>query len=197
MLLVASELRNQDSSGEEFDDSISTPRLGMWIAISALGMMFGALALLYCLRLPDRLNYIFIPPKTLYVSTGLMLLSSWVMVLAVRAVRENDHSSLKKWLRLTLSLGGMFVVTQMFSWMQLSADGVFARTNPFSALFYIMTGVHGVHLIGGIIWIAWLLRLAGTGAFSARRHVGVELGSMYWHFMDVTWLLFFGLLMYL
>lgn len=197
MKLVSSEEETQALPMSDVSDSISTPRLGMWIAISALGMMFAALALLYVLRLPDRLNYVFVPPKSLYVSTLLILMSSWVVTLAVRAIRNDDVRLLIKWLKLTLILGGLFVVSQMFTWIQLSASGVFAKTNPFSALFYIMTGVHGVHLVGGIVWIAWVLKVARSGGYSAKKFIGVELGSMYWHFMDVTWLLFFGLLMYL
>lgn len=172
-----------------------TARLGIWLFIGSLGAMFTALGTVWLYRLHDRLNYYFEAPKSLWLSTALLLASSVTMALAVRAVRKGDSQSLRKFLTATLSLGMGFLISQLFAWEQLWQAGLFAQSNPFSGLFYVMTALHALHLIGGLIWLFYVRRAAAV--FTAKKHLAVDLCSVYWHFMDIVWLAFFAVVMFL
>jgi cytochrome c oxidase subunit 3 len=180
---------------ERFEAGLTTAKLGVMIAVAGLTMMFGALAIMYLSRHGDRLNYPFSPPGTLWVSTVLLLASSLTFRGALRAAKAEDDASLRRNVSLTLALGVAFVVSQVVAWVQLSQAGAFGQTNPFRNLFYILTGVHGFHVLLGIVWLAWCRSKANQGYFSAGNHQALELSSLYWHFMDITWIAFFALLM--
>jgi cytochrome c oxidase subunit 3 len=118
-------------------------------------------------------------------NTVILLASSVTMQLAVLAIRRNDRRTLRLWLAVTLVMGAVFLAGQGYEYTRLGflpADGIFAAT------FFTLTGFHGAHVFGGILFIGLCLLRTMKGQFSASRHLAVEAASFYWHFVDVVWL---------
>ena len=123
--------------------------------------------------------------------TILLVLSSIPMQWAAIAIRKGKRVQMRWGLFLTLVMGTAFIINTGLEWTALDfglGDG------PYGATFYILTGFHGAHVIGGLIFIATLWLRSYLGHFDAKRNTAVEAGSMYWHFVDVVWLLVFSLL---
>ena len=119
------------------------------------------------------------------LNTLVLVGSSFTMQLAVWAVRKGDRAALVRWLALTVVMGATFLGVQLWEYTQLGfmpPDGIFA------AVFFTLTGFHGAHVFGGLVFIAYCLIRATRGHFSPRRHLAVEAASIYWHFVDVVWI---------
>ncbi|MGH2384884.1 MAG: cytochrome c oxidase subunit 3, partial [Candidatus Limnocylindria bacterium] len=121
--------------------------------------------------------------------TAILVASSFTMQFGVWAIRRGDTGKLKMWTGITLILGVLFLMGQLYDYSVLGfgiADGVFGTT------FYTLTGFHGAHVFGGAVGLTIILARALRGQFSARNHVAVEAVSMYWHFVDVVWIAVFS-----
>ncbi len=178
-------------------------RIGVFVGIASILMMFTALASAYIVRsgLPGSVDWrgMNVPPFV-WASTALIVASSLTISRAQKSLRRADEAGYGRWLGVTLLLGLGFVVSQLLAWRQLVAAGVYMRSNPHSSFFYVLTGLHGLHLLGGIAGLAYLLFFAGR----ARGRAGAELGvrrraltdvvAIYWHFMDGLWVFLFLLL---
>jgi cytochrome c oxidase subunit 3 len=119
------------------------------------------------------------------VLTAILVASSFTMQFGVWAIRRGDTGKLKLWTAITLALGVVFLIGQIYDYSQLGfgiADGVFGT------VFYTLTGFHGAHVFGGAVGLTIILARSLRGQFSARNHVAVEAVSMYWHFVDVVWI---------
>lgn len=173
------------------------PFLAMWLAVSALSMMFGALTILYLVRLQDKLNYPFEAPNALWISTFFILASSLTLWLGTRAIRRGDRSRLFFLATLTLFFGVLFLFSQGVAWAELFRAEVFTAKNPFRDLFYVITAVHGAHVLFGVGWLGVVVFKSYKGSYTKDRHLGVELFDMYWHFMGIVWVVFFAILMFL
>ncbi|HEX5708938.1 MAG TPA: cytochrome c oxidase subunit 3 [Pyrinomonadaceae bacterium] len=188
-----------DGGGQEW--SPERYRIGLLVGLASILMMFTALVSAYIVRsgLPTSTDWRPIAmPRVLILSTALIIVSSLTAHLAVRAVRSGDEGAQRRWLAATLVLGLGFLGSQLFAWRGLAAQGVFLASNPHSSFFYLLTGLHGVHLLGGILALAYVLARAlmrderPHGA--ARRRATVEAAARYWHFMDALWVFLFLLL---
>ncbi|MCA1591942.1 MAG: cytochrome c oxidase subunit 3, partial [Acidobacteria bacterium] len=105
----------------------------------------------------------------------------------------------KRWLLVTLLLGLGFLASQLMAWRQFVAQGLYIASNPHSSFFYVLTGLHGLHLLGGILALCYLILFAWRKqrpqpAESVRRHVYTDMVALYWHFMDALWVFLFLLL---
>lgn len=189
--------RNGEGPNSEFEPSFPASRLGLMLAFLSISVLFGALAVLYIARLPDRPDYPFKPPASLWISTIILLASGVSCQLALVAVRNGAKRRALYFLSVTFVLGIGFLFSQLLAWLQLQAAGVYAQSNPFSGLFFIITALHGIHLIAGLLWLAACIAFARKGAYTPKRHAGLRMALSYWHFMDVVWLALFGLLMLL
>ncbi len=138
-------------------------------------------------------------PRILLLSTALILLSSVTIEAARRKWKEavNNH---RRWLLVTLVLGAGFLVSQVLAWRQLVRQGVYVATNPHSSFFYLLTAAHGVHLLGGLLALAYLsLRRQPPRENElavAKSQAGADAVTLYWHFMDFLWLYLFVLLFF-
>ncbi len=117
--------------------------------------------------------------------TFLLVLSSGSMQLAVRAVAVGRLPAFRAWLAVTLLLAGAFIANQAHEWSTLSFS---VSSHPYGSAFYVMTGFHGMHVIGGMLAMVLLLGRSGSGRFGAGETPAVEMVSYYWHFVDVVWL---------
>ncbi len=178
---------------------IETGRLGMRLLVLALSMLFGASILAYAVirsraavwppagmpRLPD----------TLWVSTLVILASSVTMESARRAARAGRGRGLRTGMLLTTLLGVLFLASQTLNWFALVAAHLTAKANLYGFTFYILTGLHAAHVVGGLIPLAVVTARAFRGRYSAEFHPGVEYCAIYWHFLDVVWVVMFAVLM--
>ncbi|HET9787670.1 MAG TPA: cytochrome c oxidase subunit 3, partial [Pyrinomonadaceae bacterium] len=162
-------------------------RLGMWIALAAIVMMFTSLTSAYIVRAASSNDWRPIQmPRILLLSTALIVLSSAAIELARRKLKSGLKGSYRPWLLLTLALGVGFLGSQILAWRQLVRQGVYVTSNPHSSFFYLLTATHGVHLLGGLLAVAYLLLRSGkppvNGQAQSPRQGVLNAATLYWHF---------------
>lgn len=162
-------------------------RTGMWLFLAAVTMVFAGFVSAYVVRrgMSNDWRPIAKPP-ILWANTVLLLASS---VTLERARRRAEGAPV--WLGVTSLLGALFLIGQAVAWQQLRAAGVFLASNPSSSFFYLLTGAHGLHLLGGVAALFYVaIRSSLQGGWRGRTPA-VEATSLYWHFMDGLWLFVF------
>ena len=152
-------------------------------------------------RLPANWEHIRVP-HLLWLSTALILGSSWTLELARASLHWNTVARYLRWLEITIGIGLAFLVSQLFALRELVEQGIYLRHNPHSSLFYVLTGAHGLHLLGGMAALFYLLIRASISRLAAkpdfrRQQSRAAVSALYWHFLTVLWLgLFLGLLLW-
>ena len=178
-------------------------RIGVLVGIASILMMFTALASAYIVRsgMPASVDWqTGAVPSFVYLSTGLILVSSLTFSRAKSALGHSEEAAYRLWLTVTLLLGLGFLAAQLLAWRQLVAAGVYLASNPHSSFFYVLTGLHGLHLLGGIMALGFLVAYARRGAggpeAEAKRRGLTDVVGIYWHFMDALWVFLFLLLFF-
>jgi heme/copper-type cytochrome/quinol oxidase subunit 3 len=174
---------------------LSNEKLAMWVFLGSDCLLFGALISTYLLvrhrsvdgMLPED---IFDIPFT-SVSSFVLLMSSLTMALAVGAIHRGDVRRSQTFLLTTALLGAIFIGGQVYEFTSFYREGVGYTTNIFSSAFYTLTGFHGVHVSVGIIMLASLVVLMAKQKINAERAESVEIIGLYWHFVDIVWILIF------
>ena len=186
--------------GVEPAESPLTPeswgKLGMWTFLAADAMSFGGLLAGYgALRYSDPAWPI--PSSILGIQltalmTFLLVCSSVTMVEALAGVRRGNQSRLKGFLALTILGGLIFLSLQAFEWNKLIFhEGQSIQKNNFGATFFILTGFHGLHVFSGVVYLSTILVRALLGKYTLDNHNEVEIVGLYWHFVDLIWILVF------
>jgi cytochrome c oxidase subunit 3/cytochrome o ubiquinol oxidase subunit 3 len=174
---------------------ISNTKLGMWVFLGSECLLFGALISTYLLYNGRALSGP--TPHDVYnipftsVSTFVLLMSSLTMVLAVSAAHRADERRLRLWLTTTAILGSSFIAGQVYEFTAMYREGLGYTTNIFGSAFYTLTGFHGVHVTVGIILLLALLGMSLRGKLPAEKAEVVEVIGLYWHFVDVVWIVIF------
>src|SRR5437016_9543850 len=173
-------------SGSAFP--ISKGQIGLWILLTAIFMLFAGLSSAYIVLrgVPSWQNIEL--PSLLWANTAVLLLSSLAVELSRRAIRRSDIQSMKRWLAAGGVLGLTFLGGQLAAWRQLVRAGVYLPSTLQSSFFYILTGLHGLHLLGGIVALSLVLLMALKNRLSPFRHEPLKLCATYWHVMDVLWI---------
>lgn len=176
-------------------------RIGMWVALASILMMFTALSSAYIVRAASSTDWTRLAmPRILLLSTALILISSITLETARRKWRDANTHDPGIWLLVTMAFGIGFVGCQLLAWRQLVRQGVYLASNPHSSFFYLFTAVHGVHLLGGLLALVYVTlrtrpwqkhRMAGN-----RAQASVDAVTIYWHFMDFLWLYLLVLLFF-
>lgn len=187
--------------GSDFRFSPARYRIGVWFAISSILMLFVALTSAYIVRSAAANDWHPITmPKVLWLSTALLMLSSVTIEFARRSLKRDHNVAYGRWLLNTVILGLGFVGSQLFAWRQLVKQGVYLASNPYNSFFYLFTAAHGLHLVGGLGALAYLLvrttSKRKTLEGELRRLGAADAASLYWHFMDALWIGLFLLLMF-
>ena len=174
-------------------------RIAMWVALAAILMMFTAMVSTYVV-LASTDSWRSIPfPKQLWLSTALILVSSFAFKKSFTSLEHGDYGASSRWLWLTLALGLAFLVSQFAAWRQSMARGIQLDGNA-RALFYVLTGLHGIHVIVGIGALGYLLlgsRVVSTETYVVKkRQTIVGVVGLYWHFMCALWVCLFLLLLF-
>ncbi|HXY25502.1 MAG TPA: cytochrome c oxidase subunit 3 [Candidatus Acidoferrum sp.] len=169
-----------------------TARLGIWVAFAAIIMSFAALTSALVVRQGSGIDWghLVLPP-ILYLNTLLLLASSGTLEIARRSIAGSARGSSTQitipvlWLLATLALGLLFVGGQYEAWRQLKAQGLYLATNPNSSFFYVFTGLHAVHVFGGLLGLLYVISKLYR---SILRQSTFNAASQYWHFMGLLWL---------
>jgi heme/copper-type cytochrome/quinol oxidase subunit 3 len=127
------------------------------------------------------------------IITFILLFSSLTMVLALEAFQHDNIRQGQLWLTATIVLGVIFVGTQIYEYTELVHEGLTLTGNLFGSAFYTLTGFHGTHVFIGVLLLLTLLLMSTSGKLNARNSLPVELIGLYWHFVDLVWLVIFTL----
>jgi len=180
----------------EFRVPERTYRLGMWFALTGIVMLFAAFTSALVVR--KGMSFDWVPvrmPQVLWVNTFVLMGSSLTLELSRRSLRRGAAKEFIRWLSATLVLGLGFLAGQLVAWRELASRGVYLASNPGSSFFYVLTAAHGIHLLGGVVALGYVVLRARRIAFGEARRTPVEVTAIYWHFMDALWVyLFFVLL---
>ncbi len=164
-------------------------RIGLLLGCGSIAVLFGSLVFAYYWRkaAPGLWEPIALP-KTLWISTAIILTSSGFFETGRRTFRTGNYARASRFFWITAALGLAFLGAQLVSWQGLIDNGAYLERNPFSGFFYLFTGLHAAHLLGGFagIWIAI--------ASKSRRREVVDAATFYWHFLGVLWLALFFVL---
>jgi cytochrome c oxidase subunit 3 len=190
--------------GHRGDSSRYSParyRIGVWVAIGSILMLFVALTSAYIVRSASSNDWQPIAmPKVLWLSTALILLSSITIEVSRRSLKQQHDAGYGRWLLTTTALGLAFLATQLLAWRQLVRQGIYMASNPYNSFFYLFTAAHGLHLFGGILALSYLLvrtrRKRYTVEGELRRVGAADAATIYWHFMDGLWVALFLLLFF-
>jgi heme/copper-type cytochrome/quinol oxidase subunit 3 len=169
-------------------------KLGMWIFLASEVMLFSALIgafLTIKAGSPPNANHVLNVPITA-INTFVLIISSTTVVLALQSIQDGNKRRLLWFLVATLALGATFLSIQVIEYRNLFLDHNFTpSSSPFAGAFYTVTGLHGFHVFIGLIACAWLIRQAAQQRFTAEEHGRVEVFGLYWHFVDIVWIVLF------
>ena len=187
--------------GEPLRFSPARYRIGIWVAMGSILMLFTALTSAYIVRSASGNDWQPIAmPKVLWLSTLLILVSSVTMEISRRSLKQQDNPGYGRWLLITVALGLGFLSSQLVAWRQLVRQGAYMASNPYNSFFYLFTAAHGLHLFGGILALIYLLlrtrRKRETIDGELRRVGAADAATVYWHFMDGLWVALFLLLFF-
>jgi cytochrome c oxidase subunit 3 len=171
-----------------------TAKVGLGVFLAVVGCLFALFASAYFMRM-ELSDWRPLPiPPLLWLNTGVLVLSSVALQCAVVAARRGQIDMV----RLGLVTGGLtalaFLAGQLVVWRDLSASGYFLEANPANSFFYMITGMHGLHILGGLVALARTIAGAWGRYQPERLRLSVELCAMYWHFLLFVWLAVFVLL---
>ncbi len=187
------------SAPTEHAEHRSTPladrKLLMWIFLASDCMFFAALIGTYLvyngrsLVGPYPTDILDIPLTT--VSTFVLLMSSFLMVLALHAIRENDIPKFRLWTLGVCLFGSLFLGFQVYEFRHFVQEGLTLQSSLFGSTFFTLTGTHGVHVSIGVLWLLSLLVTSYVRPMNSHDALGVEIAGLYWHFVDIVWIIIF------
>ena len=179
------------------DTGVTNAKIGIWLFLASEVMLFGSFFSAYALlrtgapSWPDQSSVVSIPLAAL--NTVILLTSSVTIAMAWMALRKDSLSRYRRYMGLTVALGTIFLVVKMLEYADKYAQGLVPAASNFLGLYFTLTGLHALHVVGGIVVNAYLL---GPGARMWHTHPQrlmsrVEIAGVYWHFVDVIWVLLF------
>jgi cytochrome c oxidase subunit 3 len=174
-------------------------RLGTWVTMAAIAMLFTSLSSAYIVRAASANDWFPLAmPRVLLLSTALIVISSGTLEIARRRLKSSTSRAYLQLLMVTVLLGLGFLASQLVAWRQLARQGVYLASSPHSSFFYLLTAAHGVHLLAGLLALFYLLlrarRQIAEPLALVKRQAVADAVTMYWHFMDALWIYLFLLL---
>jgi heme/copper-type cytochrome/quinol oxidase subunit 3 len=178
-----------------FLQNLNNRKLGMWAFIASEVMFFTSLIATFIFFKVDHgtlfeeaHEILSLPLAT--IGTTVLIVSSFAVVMGLESLQSNDRRVFFNWMGLTILFGAMFLSIQAFEWYELMREGIEAD-DLFGTVFFSTTGFHGLHVLGGVVWLSIIMLRASRGAYSAENYLGIELFGLYWHFVDVVWIVLF------
>jgi heme/copper-type cytochrome/quinol oxidase subunit 3 len=190
--VAAAQEHSMDTTGSM--PGVGNRKFGMWLFLASEIMFFTALIGMFIAYRgrPGGAEFLasFDIPLTA-VNTFLLLASSFTVVMSIAAVQAGRQGLFKLALLATAILGTTFVSIQAIEYSRFGAEGFGLSTNATTGAFFLLTGFHGMHVILGVLWCLAVLIRALRGGFGKENYLGVELFGLYWHFVDVVWIILF------
>lgn len=174
--------------------SMDPRRFILWLFIVTIVMLFASLTSAYIVRRAEGNWLAFDLPYTFWITSGILLLSSLSIHWSLYSARKDNIANVKTGLIATLILGIGFLVGQVYAWGDLVNQDVFFVGNPSGSFLYVLTGIHGLHIISALVFLTIVLVLAFRYKIHSKKTLWVDLCTTYWHFLDVLWLYLFGFL---
>jgi cytochrome c oxidase subunit III len=171
--------------------------MGLMTLLATITMLFSAFVAALLMR---RIGGDWEPlrvPAVLWVNTLVLALSSALVEVARSAVRQGLREGAERRLALAAAFGVFFLLGQLGAWIQLQRWGFLLRTGPHVAFFYVVSVVHAIHVVAGVVVLLWTLRRLAAGAYTAADHRGLTHAGIFWHFLGGTWLYLFSALLLL
>ena len=175
---------------------LAKPKLGLRVLLTSITVVLSLFVIAYSDRMTVADWHPLPEPWLLWLNTGILILSSVAMQRGVNAARQLQIDSVKNNL---LAAGGCafaFLLGQLFVWQQLFALGYFAAANPANAFFYLLTAVHGAHLLGGLVAWGRVVGRFGRAPDTVKLRQSMEMCATYWHYLLIVWLVFFILMLF-
>jgi len=179
------------------DKRMDTARLGIWIALGSVTMLFAAFTSAYIVRSAGEDWVPLQIPSLLWVNTLVIVASSITLEKARGAFHGLRPLGFRKWLMVTAGLGVTFLVGQVLAWQQLASQGIYLQSHPHSSFFYVLTGVHAVHLLAGVVALLYVLSLAVRYRLTPGESSAPGVCATYWHFVGAIWLYLLVVLFYI
>jgi heme/copper-type cytochrome/quinol oxidase subunit 3 len=182
-------------AGHYTSTGLDSRKIGFWTFIGSECLLFGSLISTYLVYQgksvvgPTPQEILNIPLTS--ISTFDLLMSSLAMVLALAAVSRGDKVWSRVWIATTAVLGLVFLGFQVYEFTSFVHEGLTLQANLFGSTFFVLTGTHGAHVLVGVIWLLTLLVRSFQGKLGPEKAMNVELAGLYWHFVDVVWIVIF------
>jgi cytochrome c oxidase subunit 3 len=181
--------RSLSSNGGPHGDVRPGPYpMGLMAILATVAMLFAAFTAALLVR---RTGADWTPvelPVIVWINAVVIVASSVLVEFSKRALRDGDGAHAPVWLTMGSVFGVFFLVGQLVAWRALIAQGVLLPTSPHAAFFYMLSAVHGAHVLGGLGALTWTLNRAFKGAYTASSHAGLDHAAIYWHFVGTVWI---------
>jgi cytochrome c oxidase subunit 3 len=194
----------RSARGDVGEVEVPPARIALWVFLAVITSLFGLFISAYFIRMGHGHGaehgisdwHSVSKPPILWFNTAMLILSSVTMQAARHAVGSKDRGRVMRY----LSAGGLFAVLfiagQLVAWRELRGSGYGLTSGPASAFFYVLTGVHGLHLLGGLaVWLKTMVRLRTRAVELIDVRLSIELCTVYWHYLLLVWLVMFTLLL--
>jgi len=179
------------------DGALQSPtvKVGLWVFLAVATSLFALLISAYHMRMMEA-DWTRLPlPKVLWLNTAVLILSSLAMHWTLAAARRGQIDGVRTGLIAAGIFAFSFLAGQLWAWQQMDASGYFLTANPAYSFFYLLTAVHGLHLLGGLwVWGRTTVKVL-RGAEVAKVRLSVELCTLYWHYLLLVWLVLFAVLL--
>jgi len=183
---------------EVTNTGIDNRKLGFWLFLSSETIFFASLLVGYLVYHGNHVEGL--GPKDLFninltsVSTFVLLMSSLAMVLAVWSAQQGLRKQAMRWVLATALMGATFLGFQAFEFYEFYHHGLTISSSLFGTTFFVLTGFHGAHVAVGVIWLLSLLFYGRKGGLGQDKAAEVEVAGLYWHFVDIVWIVLFTVL---
>jgi cytochrome c oxidase subunit 3 len=179
---------------EESTSSLPAAKIGLGVFLAVVGSLFALFISAYSMRM-NMVDWRALPlPRLLWFNTGVLVLSSVALQWAHMAARRNEIDGVIVGLCAGGASAVIFLVGQLLAWRQLNVAGYFLASNPANSFFYLITAVHGLHLMGGLAALGRTTAKLWRGAEVTQVRLSAELCAIYWHFLLLVWLVLLALL---
>ena len=199
-------MSNADSDAKAEATRIDNFKFGTWLYLASEVVIFTVFIggyVVFRFNEPEIVSRLHEQTNILLVTfnTFLLLTSSWAMVMGLREIKRDNRQGLIRWLSLTAVLGVIFMFLQYVEYTELAHLGITLGINPgspewgsFGGRFYLPTFFHGLHVFVGVVWCLLIIRHALRGNYDAKHNLSIEVFGLYWHFVDVVWIILFTLI---
>jgi cytochrome c oxidase subunit 3 len=174
--------------------SMHPKKFALWLFIVSIVMIFAGLTSAYLVKQAEGGWLLFELPIIFYISSALILMSSATMHWAYISAKKDNFNATKLAMSITVILGFAFLITQVIGWNDLVKIGVFfagGQANPAGSFLYVFSGLHGLHLVSGIIFLLIILVAVFRYQIHGKSMVRMEMCATYWHFLDLLWIYLF------